>query len=175
MNVKTCVVPLAVSATLACTPAPEPELLVPERVENTELGIAIAALPAVFRVVTADGPTLEFEAEGVGGAGRAIIAAGPEDPFGINLVEVVKARKAEFEAAPGGEYFGNRELGSPIGTAFTARGAYDDGGTRVEETWAYAIHPSGNRLLTITYSYPPGEAETRVEHLLELLGEIEAF
>jgi hypothetical protein len=102
-----------------------------------------------------------------------VIAAGPEDDFGINLVEEVKARKSAFESAPGGEYFGNRELGTPIGTAFTARGAYQTGDSKVEETWVFAIHPQGNRLLTVTYTYPTGQSQERVQQLMELLAEIE--
>lgn len=154
----------------AKAPAPPPE---PVRVENTDLGIALAALPEMFSVVTATGPTIVLEAAGNGVSSRAVIAAGPEERFGINLVEAVKDRKAEFEAAPGGQYFGNRELGTPNGTAFTARGAYDGPSSPVEETWVYTIHPMANRVLTITYTYPTGQSEERVQHLLELLGEVE--
>ena len=75
---------------------------------------------------------------------------------------------------PGATYHGNRELGAPIGTAFTARGTYPTNGGTVEETWVYAIHPTANRLLTIQFTYPTGETGIRIEQLLELLGEIEA-
>lgn len=160
---------------IGCAQTPEPVAEVPTRVENAELGIVIAALPSAFKVVTDSGPTIELESGGVNGPGRATIAAGQDERFGINLIEAVKARKAEFESAAGGEYFGNRELGSPIGTAFTARGAYDRDGSRVEELWIYAIHPTANRVLTITYQYPPGASEERAQHLLELLGEIEGM
>lgn len=155
---------------------PEPEPTVEAvRVENPELGIAVAALPEEFSVVQASGPTIELEAAGEAGAGRLVIAAGPEEAFGINLVDAVKERKAQFESAPGGQYFGNRELGTPTGTAFTARGAYTAESGPVEETWVYSIHPGANRLLTITYTYPPGESEVRVNQLLLLLGEIEGL
>lgn len=153
-------------------PPPPPE---PERVENPDLGIAIAALPEAFTVVEASGSTIELEAGGETGSGSAVIAAGPIDNFGINLVEAVKERKAWFESAPGGQYFGNRELGTPNGTAFTARGAYDSESGPVEETWVYTIHPTENRTLTIQYTYPTGESQARVQHVLELLGEIEGM
>lgn len=167
---------LALAATVVhCGKAPELEITEPERVENADLGIAIADLPDAFSVIGASGPTLELEATGEAGSGRAVLAAGPEETFGINLVEAVKERKAIFEEAPGGQYFGNRELGTPNGTAFTARGAYDGESGPVEETWVYTIHPTANRLLTITYTYPTGEAEVRVNQLLLLLGEIEGL
>jgi hypothetical protein len=166
---------IALAATaLHCAKAPEPVVVVPERVVNQDLGIAIAELPEAFSVVTASGPTLELEAVSELGTGKVVIAAGPEERFGINLVNAVKERKALFEAAPDGQYFGNRELGTPTGTAFTARGEYAGPDGPVEETWVYSIHPAANRLLTVTYTYPPGESEARVNQLLLLLGEIEA-
>ncbi len=157
-----------------CTKAPQ-EVVAPERVENRDLGIAIAALPSAFSVANASGPEIVLEAAGAAGSGRAVITAGPEEQFGINLIEAIKERKALFESAPGGEYFGNRELGTPTGTAFTARGAYDGEYGPVEETWVYSIHPMANRVLTITYTYPTGESQERVGQLLELLGEIQGI
>ena len=158
---------------LACAgPAPEPAPPEPIRVESPTLGLAIAALPQPFQVAENDGGPLVLEAPG---GGRLVVSVGPEERAGINLIEQVKARKAELEAAPGGVYFGNRELMTPIGTAFTARGAHERDGARVEETWIYAIHPSANRLLTLTYGYPEGESETRVQELVAVLGEVEGI
>jgi hypothetical protein len=143
------------------------------RVENPQLGIAVAALPDAFEVVTADGETIELVANGPGGTGRAVIAAGPVEQGGINLVEATKERKAWFESKAGAIYHGQRELGTPIGTAFTARATYPMDDSEIEETWVGAVHPGENRLLTITYTYPTGETQTRIEQLLTLLGEIE--
>jgi hypothetical protein len=147
---------------------------VPTRVENPVLGVAIAALPEGFEVVSADGETIELTAKGKNGPGRAVISAGPFETTGINLVDATKERKTWFESTPGATYYGNRELGTPIGTAFTARGIYPTESGEVEETWVYAIHPAANRILTITFTYPTGESEERVGQLLALLGEIEA-
>ncbi len=167
---------IALAATIMnCSGAPETDVSEPLRIENTDLSIAIAALPEPFALAEASGETLELTAAGEAGAGTVIITAGPEETFGINLVEAVKKRKAIFESAPGGRYFGNRELGTPNGTAFTARGAYTGESGPVEETWIYTVHPSANRLLTITYTYPTGESEVRVNQLLLLLGEIEGL
>ncbi|MDH3254421.1 MAG: hypothetical protein OEM62_05455 [Acidobacteriota bacterium] len=156
----------------ACRPGALPE---PERVENATLGVAIAALPDDFEVVSADGDTIELTAPGPDGAGTAVIAAGPEESSGVNLVEATKSRKAWYESTPGTTYFGNRELGTPIGTAFTARGSYPTATGVVEETRVFALHPGANRLLTITFTYPTGESDKRVQQLMALLGEIEAF
>ena len=148
--------------------------LEPVRVENQVLGVAIASLPEGFEVVSTDGETIELMAAGPNGPGRAVIAAGPLTSSNINLVDVTKERKAWFESTPGATYFGNRELGTPIGTAFTARGTYPTESGEVEETWVYAIHPGEYRLLTVTFTYPTGESQERVGQLMELLGEIEA-
>lgn len=144
------------------------------RIENDDLGLALAALPTPFELVSAEGGSWTFTAPGAGGAGALVVSAAPESSGAINLVEAVKARKEWFENTEGGTYFGNRELGGPIGTIYTARGAYGTGEALVEETWAYAIHPGAYRLLTVQYTYPKGESGTRVEQLLEFLGEIEA-
>ena len=152
--------------------APQPATPPAERVEAAELGLAVAALPPGFEVVENDARALVLSGPG---ETRLRIAIGPAERAGINLVEAVKARRAEIEAAPGGVYLGNRELMTPIGTAFTARGSFERDGEAVEETVVYALHPSANRLLTLTYAYPPGEAETRVQELISVLGEVEGI
>ena len=151
-------------------PAAPPE---PERVENPDLGLAIAAMPAAFQVAENQGETLKLAAPDVAG-GSLEITIGPLELGGINLVQVVKDRKAEIEAE--GLYFGNRELMTPYGPAYTTRGqvAGPDGGP-VEMTAVYSLHPDGSdRLMTVTYSYPGGgDSQARVGELLELLGELE--
>lgn len=156
--------------TPATEEAPEPEAV---RVESPGLGIAIAALPAPFEVAENSGETLRLRAPGPAGDGQLDFLVGPMETSGINLVEAVKSRRAEFEQAEGGEYYGNRELGTPIGTAFTARGAYDTESGRVEESWIFAIHPNQNRILMLRYAYPDGEGQERVGGLMEVLGEVE--
>lgn len=143
------------------------------RIEHAELGLAIATLPAPFDAVAGDGSTWTFTAPGDNGAGTLVLSAGPVETGSINLIEAVKERRAWFESADGGQYFGNRELGGPFGTIYTARGGYQGPDGPVEETWAYAIHPGDYRLLSIRYTYPTGESGTRVEQLMEFLGEIE--
>lgn len=144
------------------------------RVENPALGIALAAVPQPFEVEANQGETLRLTAPGPNGPGVLEFAVGPVETA-VNLVEAVKARKAEFEARPEGEYLGNRELVTPFGTAFTARGTYTAGGATVEETWIYAVHPSAERKLTLTYTYPTGESKERVDQLLAILGEVEGL
>lgn len=165
---------LAIGAlALACRQAAPPE---PVRVESSNLDLAIAALPEPFEVTSDSGDTIELVAPGENGEGHLTIRLGEAQSFGVNLVEAVKERKVEFEAAAGGRYLGNRELGTPTGTAFTARGTYEGANGPVEETWIYMLHPSQrNRMLTLTYRYPPSESEARVGQLLTLLGEIEVL
>ena len=156
------------------SPAPEiAEEPVAIRVESPGLGLAIAAVPAPFELVKNDGETLRFRAPGPAADGHLDFSVGPMETSGVNLVEAVKSKRVEFEQAPGGEYYGNRELGTPIGTAFTARGAYDTEAGRIEESWIFAIHPNQNRILMLQYAYPDGEGQDRVGGLMEILGEVE--
>jgi hypothetical protein len=142
-----------------------------ERIESVGMGLAIAALPEPFEVAVNDGERLELTAP----EARLSITIGPEQRAGINLIDEIEARKAWFEQAQGGGYFGNRELMTPIGTAFTARGTYVGANGEVEETWVYGVHPSANRLLTLTYTYPTGQSQDRVQELVAVLGEIEGI
>ncbi len=161
---------------LACQQSePAPAEPVSTRVENADLGIAVAALPAPFVVSGADDAGWRFDAPGENGDGTLVMSTGPVETGSINLVDVVKERRAWFESTEGATYYGNRELGGPFGTIYTARGAYGGPDAEVEETWAYAIHPGDYRLLSVQYTYPPGEAQTRVVQLMEFLGEIEAL
>lgn len=160
----------------ACQNQPAATVELPgDRLENPELGLAIAALPAPFEAVAAQGSTWTFEAPGPAGPGTLVLSAGPVESGSINLIDVVKERRAWFEGREDASYFGNRELGGPFGTIFTARGSYGGPDNPVEETWAYAIHPGEYRLLSVQYTYPTGESGTRVEQLMEFLGEIEAI
>lgn len=145
------------------------------RVESPALGIAIADLPADFEVADDAGETLRLDATHPTGGSVEVTVGEPEN--GLNLQAEVVRRGDAFRAMPGGEYNGSRELGTPFGPAYYSRGSYDtaDGG-REEQTWIYALHPSGeSRLLTLAYSYPAGEGQSRVNELLGLLGEIEAL
>jgi hypothetical protein len=167
-----------VQATLAlalfsCQAAP-PGSSSSARIENPDLGLAIATLPEMFEVETND--TEAFQFRSIDGHASLWIEVGSEQTAGINLVEEVKKRRTSFQEAHDGHYFGNRELRTPHGVAFTARGAYSGEQGRVEETWVYTLHPAANRLLTLTYRYPSGsDSEQRVAELLEFLGEVEAL
>jgi hypothetical protein len=158
----------------ACQQEPQAVVELPgDRLENPEMGLAIAAVPKPFEVVSGDANEWSFTAPGPKAPGELTVIAGPEESGGINLVDAIKYRKSWFEEAEGGKYHGNRELGGPYGAIFTARGTYSVDGQQVEETWAYAIHPGRNSLLSVRYTYPTGESGTRVDQLIEFLGEIE--
>ena len=88
---------------------------------------------------------------------------------------MVKEKKAAFEAE--GLYFGNRELMTPYGPAYTTRGQITGPDGPVEVTSVFSLHPDGSdRLMTVTYKYPGGgDSQARVGELLELLGELEAL
>ena len=164
---------LALSLIVAACQQSQPEPAAPQRLESPELQLALASLPAPFEEISSTDDSWTFRAPGEAADGTLVVTAAPEAAGSINLVDSVKARQAWFESAAEGQYFGNRELGGPFGTIYTARGKYAGDAGVVEETWAYAIHPAAYRLLSIQYTYPTGESGTRVEQLLEFLGEIE--
>jgi hypothetical protein len=143
-------------------------------VENPALDLAIAALPEAFEVTSNREAQLELQADGEGGEARVTFEVGPEEASGINLVAQAKGTEVWFEAQPGGQYFGNLELVTPLGSAFTARGSYTGESGAVEELQVFALHPRANRLLKLTYRYPPGQGQQRMQQMAELLGELEA-
>ncbi|MGB3561631.1 MAG: hypothetical protein WBH85_01585 [Thermoanaerobaculia bacterium] len=155
--------------------APEPQTATPVRVENAALNIAIAGVPEPFVLETNQDTALRFTTPGVEGDGQLRIEVGPLSSSPINLVEEVKARRTAFEETTGGRYFGNRELATPNGPAYTARGAIEGSDGVVEEIWIYTIHPSDYRLLTLVYRYPSAEdSADRAAQLMSILGEVES-
>lgn len=171
---------LAVLATLAaCGGAPEeaaaPEAP-PERVENAALGVAIADLSPLFVVARNEGQELVLEPrlEGAPIPGRLEVLAA-EPGSSVNLVAAVQDHAAGFESRPDGEFRGQRELGSPLGTAFYSRGRYrDETDGPTEETVIFVLHPDGQRILSLRYRYPAGEDSTeRLQSMFEVLGELE--
>ena len=154
---------------------PEPVDDSPPRVENQELGIAIAALPEAFEVDLNRGSDLRLTAPGPSGDGILELRVGPTEAAAINLPGEAKAAQQYFESLENGQYFGNLELVAPIGSAFTSRGAYDRDDGRVGEIRVFALHPTQSRLLTLSFVYPEGEGKERMEQLAVLLGEIEGL
>ena len=158
---------------LACAPS-EPEAPASTRVANESLRLAVNSLPEPFVVAENSGSTLRFGTTHETGGTVEVTAGEPE--YGLNLFAKAKDQGEVFRALPGGEYFGSRELGTPFGPAYYSRGAYDTDSGREEQLWIFALHPSGDSsLLTLVYTYPPGEEQTRVPELLPLIGEIEAY
>ena len=166
---------LALSAAIAlygCS-AGQPEPAAAPRVENSSLGIAIAALPPPFIIGANEGPILELRAPGEEGEAVLFIETTAELSGGINLIAEAEGMQEWFEEQPEGRYFGNLELGAPLGPAFTSRGSYLLEEVAVEELRLFAIHPTSNRLLRMTYRYGPGEGKERLQQLAEVLGEVE--
>jgi hypothetical protein len=155
-----------------CAESP-PDLARAPRAENPELGIAIAAVHPPFVVTRNEGAVFELRAPGEAGDATLFLETTAEMGGGINLVAEAEGMREWFEQQPEGQYFGNLELGTPLGPAFTSRGSYALEGTIVEEIRVFAIHPTGNRLLRMTYRYSPGEGKERLQQLAEILGEIE--
>lgn len=161
----------------ACQSAPdEPaaETAMPS-VEAVSAGIRVVELPSPFRVVVNEPDRFELDSPTHPGS-RVRVTLGGSQSSGLNIVEIVKQELAAFEALPDGESFGQTQLVAPIGLAYMVRGRHSAEGATVEELKALVVHPWGNRLLTVAYSYPAGDdTSERGGELMELLGEIEAL
>ena len=156
-------------AACAGPPAPPPD----PGVENIDLGIRLTAVPDGLVVTDNQGTSLQLRPADENVGGVLWIAVSPEQ-VGINLVEAVKAHQERIEGLPEGDYKGAQELQGPLGTAFYSRGRFVEDGAMVEETVVLTLHPSGNRLLTISYRYPAGEdSARRVEQLIDVLSYLE--
>lgn len=152
------------------------EEVVGERVENPQHGVAIAALPSFFRLVSNDDAGIMLAPVDAAVAGSLQVKGGEAEIGGINLVAAIESHKEEVLAREGGDYKGQRELGSHLGTAFYSRGHYPgDGGVTVEETVVFLVHPWGDRTLQLIYVYPSADdSAARIqEQLLGVLGELE--
>lgn len=146
----------------------------PQRVESPALGLAVAALPGSLAVAVNQGQELLLEpADERPGSLRFELAPPPRG--GVNLVQAVNDHKAAIEERPDGDYRGQVELMSPLGTAYASRGRYTgEGGETVEELVIFTLHPTGDRLLSLIYTYPAtGDTEERRDELIGVLAEIE--
>lgn len=147
-----------------------------ERIENPALGIALEGSSAQgFELVANDGATLRLRrpAERDQPAATVEYGAGESQTAGVNLVDAVNRQKADIEARPDGKFFGQVQLMSQLGNAYSTRGRYtDEAGEEVEETRIFAVHPAGDRLLWTTYRYrpTPGAAKERSEQAMAAFG-----
>lgn len=156
--------------------APPEEAAPAERVENPELGIALATVPEGFRLVSNDADGILLERKPELPPAEARIVVGPVQEAGVNLVAAVNDYKAEVEAKPEGKFLGMIEMMGPLGTAFSVRGRHAEGGEAVEEIRLLSVHPLENRMLTVVYGYAvPSDAKARMDEAMVVLGEIEAF
>lgn len=164
------VLSLALGLCIACGGGPGQRQ---EPVSNPQLGLELETVPAPFQVETNQDRTLKLAVDGDPARGEVEFNVGPPHPSGVNLVAEVNAKKPEIEAQTGGKFLGTLELNTPIGSAFTARGRYDAPSGRLEEIWVLALHPSGDRLLSIVYRYPADEdSSKRMDQMLKIVGEV---
>lgn len=170
---------------LACPPAEDGDGgeaadagAAPARVENAQLGVAIADLDPFFEVASNDGGTIVLTPADEAVEGTLTVSMGePVTVGGVNLVAAVEEHKASLEER-GGEFKGQRELGGMLGTAFYSRGHIpSDDGSTTEEVVVHAMHPWGDRVLRLTYSYPAADdsAARIMEQQIAVFGEIEAL
>ena len=168
-----------VAALSACAPSgenPAEETVAKgERVENAELGMAVAEVPAFFKVGSNQGSVIELVPADPQIEGTLKIQESEAETGGINLVAAVERHKADLEARPDGVFKGQRELGSQLGTAFYSRGQYTEDGRALEETVIFIVHPKGDRELQMVYNYPAGDdsKERLTDQLFGVLGELE--
>jgi hypothetical protein len=156
---------------LACDQPPEPPPAI--EVVNEDLGVRLNSLPQGLAVAENQGASLELRPATPDRPGGIWFDVGPET-HAVNLVFAVNDHQMVIESRPGGEYLGAQELIGDFGSAFYSRGRYLQGSDVLEETVVYAIHPTGNRLLSIRSQYPAAtDSADRVEELIDVLSRIE--
>jgi hypothetical protein len=144
----------------------------PPAVEAPELKLAFATLPSGLEVA-AIGPNVELT--GPDGA-SLLVQVGDRSEYGIEVLALANEQRTAFESLEQGEFLGSRQLTTPFGEGGYARGRFVANDQRLEETRLYVVHPLENRLVTYVYTYPAAEdSAQRVQTLLELVGETEAF
>jgi len=160
---------LVLAATLACN-RPAEEAGPPAAVVNEALDLSLSAVPAPFDGVVNEGETLELTT--ADGSGRVAFRVGPSGQY-PNLKEVAEQYGKAFEERPSGEYHGSLELGTHWGPAYYSRGSWQGEGARREETRIFALHPeAADRLLEVSYLYPAGEGQERVQQLFAVVAEV---
>jgi hypothetical protein len=174
-------VSLALSALLllpaGCRQKPDevvPETTATAAVETTneELGITLQSIPEGMVVEVNQGANLILAPKPHEHGVLLKIEVGPHE-VGVNLVAAVKDHQEHIEDFPGGKYFGSTELISHLGTAFLSRGQFRSDMDEIEEARLFVIHPAGDRLLSLIYTYPAGDdSNGRAETLLALLDAI---
>ena len=144
-------------------------------VVNQELRLTLdPPAGAGFAVQANEGATLVL-VRSVGESGESAtltFEAGEPEP-NVNLVDAVNRQKAAIESRPEGHFLGQVQLMSQLGTAFSTRGRYPgDDGKEIEELRLFAIHPDGDRLLSLIYRYPTdsGATKDRINEAMGALG-----
>lgn len=161
-------------AVAACSPQGPPAPTEPAGLDCPQLGIRLSSVPSAFTVVGNQGDELVLAPAEEGASGHLTVRTETPDVGGVNLVAAVQAHQQQIESLPEGTYLGQQELVTPVGTAFWSRGSYTAGSVTTEETAVLAVHPDGQRMLILTYTYPrAADSTARVENLLEVLGEVE--
>ena len=149
----------------------------PQRIENQAMGFVLGDIATGCSLIRNAGTDLELACELDGVVGTLTFELG-EQERGVNLLEKAKQQKDWFLSQPAGEFSGNRELGTPIGAAYTARGRYSSEGEAVEESQVLTLHPEKNRAILVRYRYPPEKrkgTQERMEQLLFVVGEIQSI
>lgn len=164
------VVMAAMVAAAGCSPdrtGPERE----HQVAVPEAGVAIGRVPAGLRVVRReDGRVVLAPDRGEGEITFRMSSPvdGVLDPLGP-----ARAVQEEIERLPDGAFLGSQELRTPLGKAFTARGRYRTARGVTEEIRVLAVHPRGDRFLTVTSVHPAADdSAARVQILLEVFTEL---
>lgn len=172
--------PLALPIALAftgCGPEPPPSPTAPQPVANAELGLRLTDLPEGFVLGSNEGEEIVLERRAGLTPGTIVVTARPElERGGVNLVAALNDRAAEV--AEEGGTLRQVELGSHLGPAFLARSRWpgDDDSGETEQMQIFALHPTANRMLVITYDYPlTGDTQDRREHMLDVLGLVAAL
>lgn len=161
---------------LACqTSEPPPAPTAPQPVPNPQLDLQLTGIPEGFVLGSNEGEEIVLERRAGLTPGTVLVTALPElERGGVNLVAALNERADEV-AEKGGK-LRQVELGSHLGPAYLARSRWPEEGGEKEQMQIFALHPTANRMLLITYDYPlTGDTQDRREHMMDVLSLVEGL
>jgi len=157
----------------AVTAGPTEEVPTPAQLAfvNPALRLAADALPAPFHVEENQGSTLVLGGEGDGVRVvfdvRSDLGPSQLDSFAADL-------RGRMERMARGRCLGVDKGQGPLGPLIWLSGEYVPHDTTVAITCLATVHPSGEGLLRMWFTHPPGDETSRRQQLLDLLPRLKA-
>lgn len=153
----------------------EPTELVPtpaiRSFDNLELRLSADDLPVPFAVEVSEGSTLVLRTD-LDGVAVVVDAHGDLGPD--QLKALAMRQSARIERMNRGRVRGTDEGSGPLGPLVWVDAEYVEDDAPLAITVLVTQHPGGDGLISLWYTHPPGEGDSRRGQLLDLLPHLKA-